>query len=109
MRTVALLLALTLLPFAVFGSDKKDEVLVTFSGLLKSLNKKQIVIEPEPDNQMTFVRSKRTRFMKGGNQIDSSAVLPGSVVSIQAFEKLNRELEAVIVTVTDAAPQSPSK
>jgi hypothetical protein len=109
MRTVVLLTALTLLPLAVSGADKKDEVLVTFSGLLKSINKKQIVIEPEPDNQMTFVRSRRTRFMKSGSQVDDSAVRPGSVVSIQAFEKLNRELEAVVVTVTDAAPQSPSK
>ena len=109
MRTVALLLALALLPLAAVGADKKDEVLVTFSGLLKSINKKQIVIEPEPDNQMTFVRSRRTRFMKGGSQVDDSAFQPGSVVSIQAFEKLNRELEAVVVTVTDAAPQSPNK
>ena len=108
MRTLALFLAMTLLPLAVFGADKKDEVLVTFSGLLKSINKKQIVIEPEPDNQMTFVRSRRTRFMKAGSRIDDSAVQPGSVVAIQAFEKLNRELEAVIVTVTDAA-QAPTK
>jgi hypothetical protein len=75
---------------------------------MKSINKKQIVIEPEPDNQMTFVRSRRTRFMKGGKQVDDAAVAPGSVITIQSFEKLNRELEAVIVTVTDGvAPQSP--
>ncbi len=108
MRIPALLLAVVLLA-PVASGQKKDEVLVSFSGLLKSIDKKKIVIEPEPENQMTFIRSKRTRFIKGNRQIDAESVAPGSVVSIQAFEKLNRELEAVTVTVTDAAPQSPSK
>jgi hypothetical protein len=108
MRILALLVAVALLA-PVAPGQKKDEVLVTFSGLLKSIDKKKIVIEPEPENQMTFIRSKRTRFLKGDRQIDAASITSGSVVSIQAFEKLNRELEAVTVTVTDAAPQSPSK
>ena len=58
---------------------------------------------------MTFVRTKRTSFLSGG-QARSTAprCLAGSVVTVQGFEKLNREIEAVTVTV--AVPdQSPNK
>jgi hypothetical protein len=108
MRILALLAAVALLAPAA-SSQQKDKLLVTFSGVLKSIDKKKIVIEPEPENQMTFLRSKRTRFLKGDRPVDAASIPSGSVVSIQAFEKLTRDLEAVVVTVTDAAPQSPSR
>ena len=109
MRHLVVLFALV----AVAGgapADKKpkDEVLVSFSGALKRITKKEIVIEANSDNDMTFVRTKRTTFMSGGRQMDGGSLPEGIVVTVQAFERLNRELEAVTVTV--AVPdQSPIK
>ncbi len=107
MRLVATFLALIFLSGIVSAGDK-EQVLVNFSGVLKQVTKKQIVIEPEPDNQMTFIRTKRTTFLSAGKPVDSTAIPQGVVVNVQAFEKLNREIEAVSVTM--ALPdQSPNK
>lgn len=109
MRQLAACLVILGLAIPVFGADKaKDRVLVDFAGAVKRITKKEIVIETTPDNQMTFVRTKRTAFMSGGRQMDGASLPSGITVSVQAFEKLNRELEAVSVTV--ALPdQSPNK
>ncbi len=109
MRHAAALLLLVSLTGALFAEKKgKEQVLVNFSGVLKRVTKHAIVIEPEPDNEMTFVRTKRTSFVSGGKAVDGSALPQGIVVNVQGFEKLNREIEAVAVTV--ALPdQLPSK
>lgn len=96
-----------LLTFAALA-QKKDEVLLSFSGVLKGISKRELVIEPEPDNQMTFVRSKRTRFLRGGKEIKDDAVKPGTAVTIQSFTRLNGELEAVTVTLNEPADQDSS-
>jgi hypothetical protein len=105
MRAAILLLAVTLALPRAPGAGQANEILVTFSGLLKYVTSKQIVIEPEPDNEMTFVRTKRTRFLLKGHETDGARIPKGSVVSIDATQKLNGDLEAVTVTVTDAAPK----
>ena len=109
MRSLILLLTLGLALSPVLAAQKQQEILLTFSGLLKLVTNKQIMIEPEADNDMTFVRSKRTRFVRDGHQIKGSSIPKGSAVSIDAVQKLNGELEAVTVTVNDAAPQEQPK
>jgi hypothetical protein len=109
MRHLALLFALLAVVCApALAKKPKDEVLVSFAGAVKRVTKKEIVIEPAPDNEMTFVRTKRTTFRSGGRTIDGASLPQGIVVTVQAFEKMNTEIEAVTVTV--AVPdQSPNK
>jgi hypothetical protein len=96
-RRVLLPIALIALA-AVISAQKPDEVLVNFAGALKTITKKEIVIEPEEGNDVRFVRSKRTRFLdKNGKPRDELEFRPGDPVTVEAFEKLNRELEAVNV------------
>jgi hypothetical protein len=82
----------------VLNAQKSDEILISFAGALKTVTKKEIVIEPEEGNEVHFVRSKRTRFLgKDGKGRDELAFRVGDPVTIEASEKLNRDLEAVNV------------
>jgi hypothetical protein len=57
---------------------------------------------------MTFVRSKRTRFLKAGKQLEGDKMAKDSIVTIQAVTKLNGDLEAVTVTAVEV-DQAPNK
>ena len=94
MRRVLILLALA----AVVTAQKPDEILISFAGALKTLTKKEIIIEPEEGNDIRFIRSKRTHFLgKDGKERDELEFRVGDPITVEAFEKLNRELEAVKV------------
>ena len=101
-RVVLLLTILTAV--ALHSPRRVSEVLVSFSGAVEDLSKNEITIEPEPDNQMTFVRTKKTTIhvrpeKKWTNRRFRAAAL---TVRIDAMQKLNGELEAV--TVTECLP-----
>ena len=82
-------------------AQKKDDILINFAGALKTVTKKEIVIEPEEGNDIRFVRSKRTRFLaKDGKARDELDFRIGDPILVEAFQKLNRELEAVNVHQT---------
>lgn len=106
MKWLLAVIVLATLPAA--PGQKKDEILLSFTGALKAVTKKQIYLEGAPDNQMTFVRSKRTRFLKAGKQLDGEKMAKDTIVTIQAAKKLNGDLEAVIVTVVEV-DQPPNK
>jgi hypothetical protein len=95
---------LILLP-TVTGAGQ--EILLNFSGLLKYVDRREIVIEPDPENQMTFVRSKRTQFVIDGKKVKPDKIPAGTAVTVECFQRLNGEMEAV--TVTAVADHSPSK
>ena len=105
LATVALLMVL--LAGAAFAQNK-DEVLLSFTGLVKTVTGKQIVIEPDPDNSMTFVRSRRTKIVQGGKPANESALKPGASVTVDCVTRLNGDLEAITVTLIDL-DQSPNK
>jgi hypothetical protein len=106
----ARVLLLTILAIACLAfAQKSEEVLVSFSGSLKIVSKKEITIEPEPDNEMTFVRTKKTKFLSGGKPVDASRIGRGTVVRVDAVQKLNGDLEAVNVAVVLDGDQSPNK
>ncbi len=108
MRHLAALLLLSLICLPAFSKKPKDEILLSFAGPIKRITKKEIVIESTPDNEMTFVRTRKTTFRSGGKAIDGSALPAGIVVTVQAFEKMNAEVEAVSVTVS-VPDQLPDK
>jgi hypothetical protein len=100
MRSVAAIIALlSLIAIPVPAKDARKEVLVSFAGSLKRVTKKEVVILTDTTNEMTFVRTKRTRFLSGGRTMDGAALPEGITVNVEAFERLNQELEAVNVTV----------
>ncbi len=89
---------------ALVYAQKPDEILINFAGALKTITKKEIVIEPEEGNDIQFVRSKRTRFLdKSGKERDELEFRPGDPVTVEAFQKLNGELEAVNVRASVSA------
>lgn len=98
---LAVLAAWAAVPLA--AAQKKDEILLSFSGALKMIDKKEIDLEVEPGNVMSFVRTKRTRFQAGKKAVDPEGLRPGDALTIQALQKLNGELEAVIVTLNARA------
>lgn len=106
--TAMLFLVESAVIFAGAARKPKDAILVDFSGALKRVTKKAIVIETEPENEMTFIRTKQTAFKSGGRGVDGSSLPAGIAVTVQGFEKLNREIEAVSVTV-NVPDQSPNK
>jgi hypothetical protein len=99
------LFLLTLCSFLIpLPAQKKDDILINFAGALKTVTKKEIVIEPEEGNDIRFVRSKRTRFLgKDGKDRDELEFKIGDPVTVEAFQKLNGELEAVNVRPTVSA------
>jgi hypothetical protein len=112
MRSYALLLALLTLaasPLLAKDKDKNNQTMVSFAGALKQVTKKAVVIETGGNNDsLTFIRTKRTRFLNGDRAIDGAAIPQGITVNVEAFEKLNREMEAVTVSVA-VSDHSPNK
>ena len=77
---------------------KSDELLVSFGGTLKTINRKELIIEPEEGNDIRFLRSKRTRFLdKSGKEAGELSFRLGDPVTVDAIQKLNTELEAINV------------
>jgi hypothetical protein len=110
MRHLAALIALSaLIVIPLTAQNANKEVLVNFAGSLKRVTKKEVVIQSDSDNEMTFIRTKKTTFLSGGRPMDGAGLPSGITVNVEAFERLNRELEAVTVTVAVPADQSPNK
>lgn len=107
-RRVLLLPVLLAVPSLNATAQKKEEVLLSFSGTLKLISRTALIVEPEPDNQMSFLRTKKTRFLRSGKAIDADAIKTGAAVTVQCFPRLNGELEAVTVTMNDPADQDAS-
>jgi hypothetical protein len=102
-RSVLFFLILCSFP-TLLPAQKKDDILISFAGALKTVSKKEIVIEPEEGNDIRLIRSKRTRFLgKDGKARDELEFKIGDPVTVEAFQKLNRELEAVNVRPTASA------
>ncbi len=93
-----ILCAVLLSSFSLLQAQGKDDILVNFAGILKSVTNKAIVIEPEDGNDMRFIRTRRTRFLNAKDKAVSELDFrPGDAVAVEAFQKLNTELEAVNV------------
>jgi hypothetical protein len=108
LRSFALLTLLFTCLVCSAPAQKQEEVLLNFSGVLKTLTNKEIVIEPDPDNSMTFIRSKRTRIIQAGKETDGSKIQSGTPVAVECTIRMNGELEAITVTVIEM-DQSPSR
>jgi len=110
-RFVCLLLAV--LPGLVFGQYGRQRrgrsmgtatdgipgvtPVVTFRGTLRSIDKKEIVIDAGEDQLLHFKRTKKTKFLKGDKTIKPDDFPDEAAVVIEANRALNGDLDAVNV------------
>jgi hypothetical protein len=78
---------------------------VTFNGTLKTLTKKELVVDLDPADadaerqSLTFRFSKKTKFMKGDQAIKPSDLAVGTHISLDATRDGDLKLSAVNVFV----------
>lgn len=86
---------------------------VTFSGTVKALTKKELVVDldrPDPDAEqqsLTFRLSKKTRFLKGDQPIKLSDIEAGTHISLDATRDGDLKFSALNVMV--APPGKPAE
>jgi hypothetical protein len=110
---VAVIIVLSLSPaFAQSGRRSKQErkpqskiseletPLATFRGTVKSIDKKEIVLElAEEKQEVAFHRSRKTKFLKDAKEVKPSDIPPGTPVAIEAKRDLLGNIDAVSVIV----------
>lgn len=83
------------------------DVLVTFQGVLKSLNKKEIIVELDENRQLlTFRRTKETKFTEGSLEVKAAALDLESHVTVEAKEDTDSKFKAVTVRKAGVKPES---
>src|SRR6266550_3561393 len=70
---------------------------VTFRGTLRSIDKKEIVIDAGEDQIVHFKRTKKTKFLKGDKEIKPDNFPEEAAVVIEANRALNGDLDAINV------------
>jgi len=71
----------------------------SFHGKLKDLSKKEIMIETEDGQMVSFHRSGKTKFLKGTQSIKASDIDLETLVTVDAGEDVDLTLTARSVTV----------
>src|SRR6478735_5111499 len=112
-RARILCLLLAILPALVFGQYSRQRRRgspgpnngapggaspeVDIHGVLRSINKKDIVIDTGDDQILTFKRTKKTRFLKGASEIKPDDFPDAAKVTIEASRAMNGDLDAINV------------
>src|SRR4051794_21119296 len=119
-----LLIVLPALVFAQYGRSRRGgrsvgptngipgaTPAVTFRGALRSIDKKEIVIDAGEDQILHFKRTKKTKFLKGDKEIKPDDFPEEAAVVIEANRALNGDLDAVNVFQGEppAAPEHSPK
>ena len=79
---------------------------VTFRGTLRSIDKKEIVLDSGEDQLLHFKRTKKTKFLKGEKEIKPDDFPDEAAVVIEASRAMNGDLDALNVFLGEppAAP-----
>ena len=97
---------------AIGQADKKpDEPLATFTGTVRSIDGKTLIIEVPEGNTLELNCTRKTRYYDGSKKIKFSAINPGDRVTVEARPDLLLKPEAVIVHLEHpktAAPEKPA-
>ncbi|MDQ6678160.1 MAG: hypothetical protein M3Z09_12780 [Acidobacteriota bacterium] len=72
---------------------------VTFHGVLKEMTGKEIVMEAEDGQTVTLFRNRKTRFLKGKNEIPAKEIQPGARLTVDVSKNPDASLLAVNVMV----------
>jgi hypothetical protein len=88
----------------------------TFHGTLRSLNKKEIVLDLPEDQSVAFHISHKTKFVQEAKAIKPSAIVAGAAVTVDGKRDMKGNVEAVTVTVdsnkkppAEAKPPEPTE
>jgi len=100
MRACAVLVLLAV----VLAAQPLETPVATFHGKLKSISKKDIVLETGEDQSITFHISHKTKFVKDGKSIKPAAIPAGAQLTIDGKRDLLGNVDAVTVTVDAARP-----
>lgn len=79
----------------------------TFHGILRKLDNKEILIFSDEQQTVTIRRSRKTKFLKDGQDIKPSEIKLETAVTIEATEDVDSKMVALSVTV-DPPRKSPS-
>jgi hypothetical protein len=79
----------------------------TFHGTVRSINKKEIVLDLPEDQSVAFHISHKTKFVKDEKPIKPSAIAAGAPVTVDGKRDLLGNVEAVTVTVDTKPPAKP--
>jgi len=81
----------------------------TFHGTVKQLDKKEITIQTEGDQTVTIRLSRKTKFLKEGQEIKRTDIDLNARVSVDAREDVDLKPIAVAVTVDSVPQKTPDK
>jgi len=82
---------------------------VTFNGTVKSLTKKELIVELDPSDpaaeqqSITFRLSKKTKFLKDDKEIKPADILVGARIAVDATRDGDQKLSALNVMAAPAA------
>src|ERR1041384_4626349 len=79
----------------------------TFHGTVRSISKKEIVLDLPEDQSVAFHISHKTKFLKDAKAIKTAAIAAGAPVTIDGKRDLLGNVEAVTVTVDTKPPAKP--
>ena len=88
------------------GSDLETPA-ATFHGAVRSISKKEIVLEMPENQSIAFHISHKTKFLKDAKPIKPAAIAVGTVVTVDGKRDLLGNVEAVSVTVDTKPPAKP--
>lgn len=78
-------------------SNDSGPELASFSGVVRVIDRKNLLLKLADDHVLKFDRSGKTRFFKDSSKVKASAVHAGDLVTIEASQDLDGTLEAVNV------------
>lgn len=74
-----------------------------FAGTLSSMEKKRLRVNVTEDEVVEFVRDRKTKFLRGDQEVPAKDVPVGSTVSVEATKEVSGDLVALKVIVTPTA------
>ena len=81
-----------------------DKALPNFTGIVRGMDSKMLLVEEADQNTMQFYCTKKTRYFDGSNKIKGSQIKAGDRVSIEARLGPDGKPEAVYVRLEREKP-----
>lgn len=81
----------------------------TFEGTLKSLSKKEIVIQLQSDQTLTIRRGRKTKFLENEKDVKPENIALGTPLAVDVKEDLDAKPLAVRVVVNPPPPKETEK
>ncbi len=77
--------------------SKSEELLPTFTGIVRGLGRDTLTLERADANTIDFHCTRKTRYLEGKNKIQMTQIKPGDAVSVEARRAPDGSLDAVTV------------